>query len=103
MPELRAVGGGANSAVWCQIHADVLDRRILQVKEPILAGLRGVTFLAAVELGYLDFEDIPARVEIAGIHEPNPERRQVYDRLYQEYLKLHKANRKIYARLNRVD
>ncbi len=103
MPELRAVGGGANSAVWCQIHADVLDRRILQVKEPILTGLRGVTFLAAVELGYLDFDDIPARVEIAGIHEPDPERRQVYDRLYQEYLKLHKANRKIYARLNRVE
>lgn len=103
MPELRAVGGGANSAVWCQIHADVLDRRILQVKDPILAGLRGVAFLAAAKLGFLGYDEIPAKVEVAGVHEPDPERRQVYDRLYREYRKLYKANRKIYARLNRAD
>lgn len=100
MDELRAVGGGANSAVWCQIHADVLGRPVLQVKEPILAGLRGVTFLAAAALGHLGYDEIPELVEIAATYEPDPGRRQVYDRLYREYLKLHKANRKIYARLN---
>ncbi|MDH5373288.1 MAG: FGGY-family carbohydrate kinase, partial [Acidimicrobiia bacterium] len=103
MPELRAVGGGSNSSVWCQIHADVMDRKILQVKDPILAGLRGVTFLAAVKLGYLGYDEIPERVEIAASYEPDPHRREVYDRLYREYRKIYTANRKIYARLNRVE
>ena len=102
-PELRAVGGGANSTIWCEIHADVLDRRVLQVKDPILAGLRGVAFLAAVELGFMTHEEIPSRVEIAAVHEPHPERRSVYDDLYREYRKLYSANRKIHTRLNRTN
>ncbi|HDL49602.1 MAG TPA: xylulose kinase, partial [Actinobacteria bacterium] len=100
MDEMRVVGGGANSDVWCQIHADVLDRTIHQVKDPILAGLRGVTFLAAVKLGYLQLDDIPDLVEINATYRPNPDHRAVYDRLYREYLNLYKANRRIYARLN---
>jgi xylulokinase len=102
-PELRAVGGGANSAVWCEIHADVLDRRILQVKDPILAGLRGVAFLAAAKLGLITNEEIPDKVEIAAVHEPHPERRRLYDDLYREYRKLYSANRKIHARLNQTN
>ncbi len=103
MDELRAVGGGANSAVWCQIHADVLDRTILQVKDPILAGLRGVAFLAAATIGNQDYDEIPDLVEIANTYHPNPAHRQLYDRLYKEFRYLHKANRKIYARLNRAE
>ncbi len=103
MSDLRAVGGGANSAVWCQIHADVMDRTILQVKDPILAGLRGVAFLAAAKLGNLAYDDIPELVEIAHRYRPNPEHRRLYDHLYREFRQLHKANRKIHARLNRVE
>ena len=103
MDDLRAVGGGANSAVWCQIHADVLDRTIHQVKDPILAGLRGVAFLAMVKLGHVELAEIPDLVEIAATFRPNPDHRAVYDRLYQEYLNLYKANRRIYSRLNRAD
>ena len=33
-------GGGAASDVWCQIHADILDRRILQVHDPIRSNAR---------------------------------------------------------------
>jgi xylulokinase len=28
LPTLRILGGGAQSDLWCQIHADVMDRRI---------------------------------------------------------------------------
>jgi xylulokinase len=103
MAELRAVGGGANSAVWCQIHADVLNRTILQVKEPILAGLRGTAFLAGATLGYLDYDDVSELVEINATFRPDAARRPVYDRLFREFRNLHKANRKIHARLNRVE
>ncbi len=41
MESITMLGGGAKSAIWCQIHADVMDRRIRQVKDPILANVRG--------------------------------------------------------------
>ena len=41
MDALNIIGGGANSSLWCQIFADVLDRDIRQVKDPIHANSRG--------------------------------------------------------------
>jgi xylulokinase len=32
---IRAIGGGAKSALWCQILADVLNRPIAQVENPV--------------------------------------------------------------------
>lgn len=98
---IRMIGGGANSNVWCQIFADVLDRTIKQVKDPILANVRGAAFLASVSLGYLTFSDIPDQVQIANIYKPDPENRKIYDKLYREFLNLYKQNKKIYKRLNR--
>jgi xylulokinase len=47
---VRLLGGGAQSALWCQLFADVFDRPIEQVRDPLLAQLRGVTMLAAAAL-----------------------------------------------------
>ena len=41
---LNFVGGGARSPLWCQILADVLDRPIRQVADPVLANARGAGF-----------------------------------------------------------
>jgi len=101
MDNLRMIGGGANSAVWCQIHADVLNRTVRQVKDPMLANLRGSGLLGAVALGYLHFEDIPDLVEVAGTFRPNPDHRAIYDELYREFLNIYKRNKAIFARLNR--
>lgn len=97
---LRVIGGGARSSVWCQIHADVLDRQILQVPAPIQANVRGAAFLAAVAVGELTFDDIPEKVPIAQTYEPNPGNREIYDLLYSEFLNIYRQNRKIYKRLN---
>ena len=101
MDPIHFIGGGANSDVWCQIHADVFNRTIRKVKDPIQANLRGAAFLAAVALGYIRFDDIPDRIQIAHTYTPNPANRKIYDELYREFLNTYKANRKIYARLNR--
>jgi xylulokinase len=101
MDNLHMIGGGANSAVWCQIHADVLNRTVRQVKDPILANLRGTGLLAAAALGYLRFEDIPDMVAVAGTFRPNPDHRAIYDELYREFLNIYKRNKAIFARLNR--
>jgi xylulokinase len=99
---LNMVGGGANSDVWCQIHADVLDRSIHQVKNPILANVRGAALLACVALGRLTFGDIPLRTQIARTYEPNPDNRKTYDELFQEFLNIYKNNKKTFSRLNRT-
>jgi xylulokinase len=99
---INMIGGGANSNVWCQIHADILNRTMKQVKDPIKANLRGAAYLASVALGHLDFPDIPDRVEIQNIFTPNPDHRGLYDMLFREYLNIYKQNKKIYARLNRA-
>ncbi len=98
---IHMIGGGANSNIWCQIHADVFNRTIKQVKDPILANLRGTAFLAAAGLGYLRFEDIPDLIRISNTYRPNPENRRLYDELFREFKNIYKHNRRIYARLNR--
>ncbi|MHA1936341.1 MAG: xylulokinase, partial [Candidatus Thorarchaeota archaeon] len=40
MDPLNIIGGGAQSDVWCQIYADVLNRTIRRVKDPIMANAR---------------------------------------------------------------
>jgi xylulokinase len=98
---IHIIGGGANSNVWCQIFADVFNRTIKQVKDPILANVRGAAFLASVSLGYLTFNDIPDQVQIANTYKPDPKNHKLYDKLYREFLNLYKQNKKIYKRLNR--
>jgi xylulokinase len=86
--------------VWCQILADVLDRPLRQVREPVQANVRGVALLAAVALGEMTPEEIPARVAIARTFTPNGANRGIYDELFGEFVNLYKANKGIYARLN---
>lgn len=102
MDPLHIVGGGAVSDLWCQIHADILDRTINQVKDPIQTNARGAAFIAAVALGYLEFEEIPQHVEIKQKYEPNPANRSLYDAMFREYLKIYKQNKAIYKRLNTI-
>ncbi|TXT62989.1 MAG: Xylulose kinase [Promethearchaeota archaeon] len=100
MPELNIIGGGGQSPIWCQIFADVLDRKIRQVKNPIQANARGAAFIASVGLGYATWEHIPKHIEFSNIFTPNPDNREIYDKLFAEYLNIYDAMGKIYQRLN---
>jgi xylulokinase len=101
IPELNIIGGGAQSNIWCQIFADVLNRKIKQVKNPIQANVRGAAYIAAVALGYLKWDEIQGCCEISNIFTPNRENRQTYDKLFKEYLNIYKIMRKTYQRLNK--
>jgi len=99
---IHFIGGGASSAEWCQIFADVLGRTIKQVAEPLVAGPRGAAFLALVALGELTFDDVAERVRIQATFEPDPGNRELYDGLFKEFVALYKHNRKIHRRLARI-
>jgi len=98
---LRIIGGGAQSDLWCQIHADVLGRRLERVAEPLHASLRGAGMWAGLALGAIHLEDLSHLVPVDARFEPDPGRGEVYERLYAEFPKLYKSEKPIFARLNR--
>lgn len=101
MKSLNMVGGGANSDVWCQIHADILNRTINQVQDPIQCNARGAAYIAAVGLGYIKFADIHRHIRIKNVYQPNPDNRAIYDRIFREFVEIYRRTRPICARLNR--
>lgn len=100
LDSINFVGGGAQSSLWCQVHADVLDRAIRPLQQPRLANARGAALIAAVALGRLRFEDIPKRTKFAATYEPRPSNRPIYDELFAEFVEIYRNNKQMYARLN---
>jgi xylulokinase len=98
---LRILGGGAQSDLWCQVHADVLGRRIEKVADPMYASLRGAGLFAAMSLGRISLDDVRGMVPVAATFEPDPVSRAVYDPMYAEFKRLYGALHGSYARLNR--
>jgi len=98
---IRIFGGGAASDLWCQIHADVLDRRVERIADPLSCNARGAALLAGLALGAVRRDEIAGLVPIDRTFTPNPANRAVYDRLFAELPKLYKAQKPMFARLNR--
>jgi len=98
---IRVFGGGAQADLWCQIHADVMNRTIERLADPIHTGLVGSTLLAAVALGDIDRARIPDHVRVGAVFTPDPGAHATYERLYREFPKLYKAQKGMFSRLNR--
>lgn len=100
---INLIGGGASSGIWCQIFADVLNRKINQVKKPREAGVRGAAMIAGVGLGYIDkFEDIEDLVTINNTFEPDSENQETYGKLFEEFRNIYENNKEMYERLNKT-
>ena len=97
---IRFVGGGAQSDLWCQIHADVMDRTVERVAEPVHANLRGAALIAGIALGELQPEQLRSLVAVDATFVPNRAHRTTYDRLYSEFPKLYRSQRAMFRRLN---
>ncbi|MFT4288040.1 xylulokinase [Nocardioides sp.] len=101
--DIVVLGGGARSAVWCQIIADVMHRRVDIVREPESTCL-GAGILAAAAVGVHD--SIPAAVAAmsgsGAWFDPGAPAAATYDRLYDVYRDIYPANRALFARLAEV-
>ena len=101
-PSLRFVGGGANSAIWCQIMADVLGRQVETVANPQDVGAMGAALVCAVGLGRVaGFSAAKEMVPVAGTYSPRPEFKEAYDRNFRVFKKLYGKNKKLFRLLNR--
>lgn len=98
---IRMVGGGALSDLWCQIHADVLDRTIERVTGPVDANLRGAAVLAGLALGVVRRSEVRDLVAVDRTFAPDGANRAAYERLYAEFPKLYSSQKAMFARLNR--
>ncbi len=96
---LRFIGGGARSRVWGGILADVLNRRIEQMEDPLSANSRGAAALAAVALGRMRLEEIPDKIRVQRVVEPDPVRRELHDRQYDAFARYFRQNRSWFQRL----
>ena len=101
VPRVRLLGGGAQSALWCQIYADVLGRPVEQVTDARHAQLRGAALWARISLGELRLEDVPDLVPAAETFVPSAHTRMTYGDAYAEYTKLHGTLKGLYGRLNK--
>jgi xylulokinase len=98
---VRIVGGGALSDLWCQIHADVMDRTMERVDAPLLANLRGAAIFAGMTLGAVQPSEVGGLIGAERVFRPDPAHRATYDHLYSEFPKLYSSQRRMFARLNR--
>ena len=84
-------GGGAKSALWLQIHADILKKPIRLARESEACAL-GSAMAGAVAAGiYPDFDQAAnAMVAIERLVEPNPANAAVYDELFGRFVELYR-------------
>jgi len=97
--EIRSHGGGARSALWNQVKADVCGVPVITL-EGEDAAVRGDAMLAGVAIGA--YPDLAA-AGAAMIHpqarfEPEPANRAVYDDAYDRYVRLFDALRPLFQR-----
>lgn len=97
---LRIIGGGAQSDLWCQIHANVMDRTVERVSRPRHANLRGAAIFCSMALGVVNRDDVRGLVTVDRTFEPDPATRNAYDRLFGEFRRLYARQKAMFKRLN---
>lgn len=97
---IRALGGGAKSALWKEIIASATGLALEEINVDEGPGL-GAAILAGVGAGvYKDVvEASDSIISVTKVVEPNPEWRQTYQELYGVYKDLYPALKPAYDRL----
>ena len=99
--EIKLIGGGAKSAIWPQMLADVTGHRFAILDRPDVS-LWGTAMLAAAGTGGID--DIAgtarAHVSVSRVFEPDPARHEFYRPYVALYEEITQAMHGLYAKLN---
>jgi len=102
VPSVRIIGGGAQSDLWCQLHAYALNRPVERPADPRDAQLKGAASWARVCLGELTLEEAGQQAVVTDTFRPDGPDAAVYADLYEEFRRLYPTLRKMHHRLNRV-
>ena len=101
--EMIMVGGGARSAAWRQMFADILDCTILKAAVDQQAATLGAAALAFVGIGtWPDFTPLRAIVATRDVSKPEAGAAQVYDAALRAYRDAAQQQRALAAPLARL-
>jgi xylulokinase len=99
--EIRLCGGGAGSALWNQIKADIFGQDVYVLKV-LDAGCLGAAIMAAVAVG--DFNNLnqasDAMSQVERIFSPNAASSKIYHRAYQTFQKLYPLQQSVFRDRN---
>jgi len=101
--ELRAVGGGARSARWAQLKADITGLPVLRPRMEE-AGCMAAAILAGTATGVYAsvFEAARTLIQIQDRFEPDPARHEAYTERYELYRRVYPAVRELSHGLRRL-
>ena len=100
--EIIVIGGATKSDAWCQIFADIWQKKVRRIRNPQMASAIGAACIAMVSLGiFKSFGDVKQLVKVEKEFIPNSENRPIYNKIYSQYRKLYKNNMKMFRNLNR--
>jgi len=88
-------GGGARSAAWSQILADVLDRPVHQLADPAHANGRAAALFALARHGVIDPASISARMPISARFSPDRVHRHRYGDMHEQFVASYEVTRPI--------
>jgi xylulokinase len=98
--KISIIGGGARSAAWCRIFADVLQKPVYVYRNADV--LPALAIASAVLLGqgkihsYSDFTDRLQTAEYCTIYQPDSGNAGCYDAQYKKYLSLYPTVKEFY-------
>ena len=97
--EVRAAGGGAKSALWRQMQADIYQARVVTTNMEE-SGCAAGAIMAAVGSGCFQTvkEGCGAMLRVSSVTEPIEEHVKIYDEYYETYRNLYPALKDSYAR-----
>lgn len=102
--QIRASGGGARSALWRQIQADMFGRKVVTINSEE-GPAYGVALLAAVGAGA--FKDVreacAATIRVVSETAPNRRARAVYDRAFPVYQQLYRSLKQDFQRISALE
>jgi xylulokinase len=97
--EVRANGGGAKSALWRQLQADIYNTNVvtMNLEEGPAAG---AAIMAAVGAGHFSSvgEGCDALLKVTSITEPGTKNAEIYNEYYQTYRELYPALKGLYKK-----
>lgn len=101
IPEFRFVGGGSKNTLWMQTVADITGRKVYTTNHPTMAGAVGAAICAFVGSGiYKDFYEVDKIISTKHTFIPNPENKEIYNELFDNYKDVFYSLKETYKRAN---
>jgi len=98
----RVTNGGARSALWKQITADVLGLPLEVITHH--GSQLGAAFVAGIGIGaFDDWAEIERYITLAGITQPDPSNHNRYRQMFNLYREIYEALKDEFPRLSHID